>query len=127
MNRRNTKQKQVILDYLKSDKKHPTIQEIHTKIQNNNSKVGIATVYRNINKLVDEKQINKLQIGDVSHYDGNITPHDHFICKNCGKIIDLFDNNYDSLIKDVENKHQLKIEQLSILYEGICEECNDEV
>lgn len=127
MNRRNTKQKQVILDYLKSDKNHPTIQEIHTKIQNNNSKVGIATVYRNINKLVDEKQINKLQIGDVSHYDGNVTPHDHFICKNCGKIIDLFDNNYDSLIKDVENKHQLKIEQLSILYEGICEECNDEV
>ncbi len=127
MNRRNTKQKQVILDYLKSDKNHPTIQEIHTKIQNSNSKVGIATVYRNINKLVDEKQIIKLQIGDVSHYDGNINPHDHFICKNCGKIIDLFDNNYDSLIKDVEDKHQLKIKQVSILYEGVCEECNDEV
>lgn len=127
MNKRNTKQKQLILDYLRSDKTHPTIQEVYMRIQNSNSKIGIATVYRNVNKLVDEKEIIKLPVGNVPHYDGNTIPHNHFICRRCNKIIDLFDNDYDSLINSVEDKHKLKIEKITILYEGVCEECNDKL
>ena len=47
--------------------------------------------YRNIRQLADNGEILTLETEDTrSHYDGNTTPHWHFVCGVCGRILDLF-------------------------------------
>lgn len=122
---RKTKQKEIILDILTKSKSHPTIQEIYQSAKLLEPKIGQATVYRNVNKLVAEKKILKLpsDTNDGYHYDGNIDPHDHLLCKKCGTIVDLYDNDYKELIDTLEKKHQIKVEKTLVLLEGICSRC----
>ena len=93
---RNTKQKEIILDILEHNRIHPTIYEIYELAKKKYPAIGQATIYRNVNKLVDENKIIKLpsKSNDGYHYDINTNSHDHLLCKSCGKIIDIFDNDY---------------------------------
>ena len=77
-------------------------------------------------KLVEEGKIIKLpnSTKDSYHYDIDISRHDHLLCKNCGRIIDIFDNDYDDIFKSIEKKNKITIDRATILLEGICSNCN---
>lgn len=125
---RETKQMNTILSILEYDKTHPTIQEIYQKVQKIDPTIGQATVYRNVNKLVKLGKLTRIPaVDDTYHYDGNCMPHDHLFCEKCHKIYDLFENDYAEITKKVESKYSIKINKISILYEGICEECNGKI
>lgn len=126
MNERNTKQKEIILDILEHNRIHPTIYEIYELAKQKYPSIGQATIYRNVNKLVDENKIIKLpsSSNDGYHYDINTASHDHLLCKRCGKIIDIFDNDYNEIFKDIEQKNKVTISKATILLEGICSKCN---
>jgi Fe2+ or Zn2+ uptake regulation protein len=106
------------------DKTHPTISEITAKVREVDPGIGQATVYRNINKMVSDGLIIRLPIStEAFHYDGDVRLHDHFVCRVCGKIYDLFDTNYADKMNDISNKYSFKVEKCSTIYEGICLEC----
>ena len=127
MDIRNTKQKQVILEALKKNKLHPTIQELYQDVLDIDESVGQATVYRNVNRLVEEGKIIKIPTTlGIDHYDADINPHYHLYCEECEKIYDIFDEDYYKLTKRVENEYQVKINKGIILFEGICSKCYKE-
>ena len=127
MNNRNTKQKQIIMNVLDKNRTHPTIKEIQEKVKEIDASIGQATIYRNINKLVDEKKIKKIPTLDGrDYYDINTVSHYHFICQKCGKIMDLFDKKYEKLMNRIEIDYQMKIENSNIIFEGVCKECLNE-
>ena len=53
----STKQKDLILSVIKSKKKEFTIKDIYNEIDG----VGLTTVYRLVDKLVNEGYINKIK------------------------------------------------------------------
>lgn len=123
MKKRNTKQKEIILKTIKSDKSHPTIKEIYEKVKLIDPSIGQATIYRNINKMVDDGIVLKLKVNTNTYrYDGNTNTHHHFLCKQCNNIIDIFDEE-EILIKDLENKYSININKCYIYLEGICDKC----
>lgn len=123
---RNTKQKEVVLDILKKNRIHPTIQEIYELAKENYPNIGKATIYRNIKKLVEEGKLLKLpnSNNESYHYDINIENHNHLLCKKCGKIIDIYDNDYNNAIKKIEKNNSIKVERVIVILEGLCGECN---
>lgn len=125
MNIRKTKQKEIVLDILEQNRIHPTIQEIYQLAKTKYPNIGQATVYRNVNKLVEENKLVRLPaIEDEGyHYDINMSPHNHLVCNSCGKIIDLFDNDYDNMIKRIETDNSVKITKSLLILEGICAKC----
>lgn len=126
MKSRNTPQREIILKVVKEDITHPTIHEIYLNVSKIDRGIGQATVYRNVNKLVDEGFINRIPINDESlHYDGCCKPHSHLYCKKCHKIFDIT-NDYSKVVKDMEEKNTIKIEKINIIVEGLCNECNNE-
>ena len=60
MKERNTKQKQIILDILENNRIHPTINEIYNMAKTKYPTIGQATVYRNVNHLVEEGKLIKI-------------------------------------------------------------------
>ena len=126
MKRRNTKQKQIVLDTLRTDKTHPTIGEIYKKVSKKYPKIGQATVYRNVNELLQTDQIEKIvDLNGNFHYDGNPIKHIHLLCKNCNKIYDIFDFADAKLIKQLSNDNEISIDKVNITLEGLCKECTE--
>lgn len=118
--RRMTKQKLAILSYLKNTTSHPNANTIFKSLSILYPKLSISTVYRNLAQLSEDKIIDKMTIkSDFDHYDANTTPHNHFICHKCGKIIDT--NSDRVFIKNLENIGS--IDSYCIYFYGICKNC----
>mgnify|MGYP003312807419 CR=1 FL=1 len=126
MKERNTKQKQIILDILENNRIHPTINEIYNMAKTKYPTIGQATVYRNVNHLVEEGKLIKIpnNTNNLDHYDINTSIHSHLICRKCGRIIDVFDNDYTKLFNNFETNKSIKIDKVMIILEGICSNCN---
>ncbi len=88
---RHSQQRDVILSVLRASTAHPTAEQIYEAVREVLPNVSLGTVYRNIRQLADNGEILTLETEDTrSHYDGNTTPHRHFVCGVCGRILDLF-------------------------------------
>lgn len=126
METRNTKQKEIILEVLKDKENmfHPTAGDLVKLVLEANPSIGQATVYRNINKLVDEGILLKIPTANNFRYDINTRAHAHLTCKECGRVIDLFDRDYLNIIKDLESKYNVQIDDTNLIFNGLCDSCN---
>lgn len=91
---RQTRQRGVIASILEAAPGPLTIPEIHQQAlkAQPGSNVGIATVYRTLNLLVENRraQLVILPSGDTRYEAaGHKGHHDHFQCKACGKVFDI--------------------------------------
>ncbi len=87
---KRSKQRECIQNYLTLTKEHPTADMVYMNVRQEFPNISLGTVYRNLKLLVSEGEALKLDCGDgYERFDGNVNPHYHFICKECGKVIDL--------------------------------------
>ena len=119
-----SRQREAVLVYLRSTKSHPTAEQIYQEIRKQFPKISLGTVYRNLNLLVDHGEIMQVSCGDgVEHFDAMTEPHNHFICRHCGRVLDLeFTSDYD-MNSAADEKFPGKIEGHEIYFYGICEDC----
>src|SRR5262249_57364591 len=84
--RRTTPQLAVVLEAVRtSGTDHPTAERIYDRVRRVLPSISLGTVYRNLQRLVQEGKIGAAQLGARSlHYDPTATPHDHFVCRSCG-------------------------------------------
>ncbi len=125
-NFRNTKQSKLILDIINKSCDHLNASEVYQECLKSIKNISLGTVYRNLNNLVDNNMIRKIiDLNGVEHFDNFKCLHNHFICVNCLKIIDVFDEINVPLKCDFG-----KIVNYEIFYKGICYKClekeNDE-
>lgn len=85
-----SKQREAIRTFLMSRKDHPTAEVVYENVREEFPNISLGTVYRNLTFLVDNGQAVKVPCNDGSvHFDGNVSPHYHFQCTDCGSVIDL--------------------------------------
>jgi Fur family peroxide stress response transcriptional regulator len=85
-------QRYAIMNYLLTHFDHPTVDEVYQGLCDQIPTLSRTTVYNTLRLLSEHNAAQMITIDDHHVcYDGNINSHVHFICKKCGKIIDLFD------------------------------------
>ncbi len=91
MNKRNTKQKTAIREAFIEANRPLSPDEALEAAQHHHPTLGIATVYRNIQNLVDEGWLQPIEIpGDSTRYEVAVKKHyHHFHCNTCGKLFEL--------------------------------------
>lgn len=119
---RITCQKKIILDYLKSVKTHPTAKEVFEAVRKKLPRVSLATVYRILKNLKEKGEILEIP-QDVFHFDGDISPHAHFICQRCKKIFDIFNECQKCQIIKEQKLKVGKIKSYQIYFYGLCKNC----
>lgn len=88
--RRNTRQRQTILDELRLSRSHPTAGEIFQSVRDRLPHISLGTVYRNLEVLAETGQVMRLyDNGPETRFDGNPTPHAHIFCESCEQLADL--------------------------------------
>ncbi len=80
-----------VLDAVRGTDTHPTALEIYEAVKKQRPRIGLASVYRILNSLVEQEAIRELHVGDegFSRYDGHTERHDHAVCRSCGRLLDL--------------------------------------
>ena len=85
-----SRQREIIKEYLASTKEHPTADTVYLHVRKTFPKISLGTVYRNLALLSERGEILKLSYeGGADHYDACTDPHYHFVCQECGAVIDL--------------------------------------
>lgn len=89
--KRATRQLEAVYTALQGDPTHPFADEIYRRVRKKLPRISLATVYRNLQRLVEDGKIRTIVLGErVARYDPETSDHDHFICESCGRVIDLF-------------------------------------
>ena len=89
LNLRMTRQRRVILEELRKVKTHPSADEIYEIVRKRLPRISLGTVYRNLEKLSESGDIQKLEPGcSLKRFDGDPTDHCHIRCVRCDRIAD---------------------------------------
>lgn len=86
--------------------------------------LSMGTVYRNLAVLIEQGEIEKIDFGSTfDRFDGTIGEHYHFICENCGKIVDIDIPVDRELNNKVRRSTPYDVNRHRIEFYGMCDEC----
>lgn len=125
-----TPQRKAILDAVADHKgQHLSSEEIYDIVRVSSPDIGLATVYRTVQLLVDMDVLSKLNLDDgfvryeLCDHTEDQHNHHHLICSECGKIIEVREDLLESLEQEIEKKYAFLIKDHKLKFFGICETC----
>lgn len=121
-----SRQRECIRHFLTGTTEHPTADTVYMHVKKEFPNISLGTVYRNLNLLTEIGQAIKISAPDgADRFDGRVEPHNHFLCTDCGRLLDL---NLDmESVEEIKRKagenFDGMIETSSILFYGKCSDC----
>lgn len=123
-NMRITNQRQVILEELRKVKTHPTANELYDMVRERLPRIGLGTVYRNLELLADAGVIQKINTsGTQKRFDGTPDQHYHIRCEQCGRVDDIAMDCQNGLEKKAAQASSYMVTSHHVEFRGICGEC----
>ncbi len=127
MTRRTTIQKELVLNAVNHLHNHATADEVYEFIHATHSHISKGTVYRNLNCLVEEGKIRKLEIPNgPDRFDHICSTHYHIRCCKCDRVFDVDMEEISDLRDKVKDKHGFNFLNYDIIFQGICPDCQKE-
>lgn len=131
----NTKQKKLVLDiFLKNKSMQFSCDEVTYQLMNAGTPVGKTTVYRQLEKLINEGKIKKLNPHNGKSFlyqysDKNLDcdSHMHLRCSECGKYIHLSCDFMQGVSAHINEHHGFKVNNAKTEIIGICSDCSKEI
>ena len=132
---RMTLGREATLDVLSRAEEHLSAEDIYLDVHKVYPAIGLTTVYRTLELLVQTGMIFKSDFGDgrsryeLSEGPKSIGHHHHLVCTDCGRIVDYTDfiDEEIELLKITEKglskKYNFKITNHLIQFHGLCEKC----
>ncbi len=125
-----TKQRELILDCLKEHSDiHITAEEITQQLKMQGDPVGRSTVYRYLERLIEDGVVHKYQNpGESSCYqlalpDGRCHQHFHLKCVSCGQLLHMECDYMTGLCEHIRKEHGFEIDVFKTVLYGTCGKC----
>lgn len=119
-----SRQRESIKTCLMDRRDHPTADNVYLSIREEYPNISLGTVYRNLNLLVELGEVRKLSFGyGPDRFDADLTPHYHFVCKECGSIEDLPLEPSARLNEEAQCCCQGHIHSHLTYFYGVCKNC----
>ena len=121
---RNTMQRDAVLMAVKKLHSHASAEEVHAFLAKDYPHLSRATVYRNLDRLVEEGAIGKVNnVDGVERFDHLTHHHYHVLCAECGKLFDVDMDYLPNLGDSIKEKHGFLIRAHDIVFDGVCPAC----
>ena len=122
---RNTRQRALVLEAVRSLHNHPTSADVYEAVCEKHPSISRATVYRNLNVLTEQGEVLHIPVaGGADRYDFRCDCHYHAICRECGVVYDV-EMPSEGLLSSVRDTHGFQIEGFDIIFTGLCPDCAD--
>src|SRR5215217_3171508 len=119
-----TRQREVVLQVIREEIEHLTANEVFDKAKHLLPSISFATVYNSLRYLKEAGHIAEIQFGNgASRFDRMTSRHDHAICTQCGKLVDIEMEHPAELVQLAAEYSNFKPETLEFTLRGLCPEC----
>ncbi len=130
-----TRQREMLIEYFETVPGiHVTAGSVCDYLRSHGAAIGQSTVYRHLEKLVDEGIIKKYIIDGSSaacfeyvepnsHADAGICFHCK--CERCGKLIHLHCEELEEIQSHLMAEHHFKLDPTRTVFYGLCDDCSE--
>ncbi len=120
-----SKKRQAILDTIRSTKTHPSAEWVFEQIKEQYPNISLGTVYRNIAEFKESGDVCSVAVVDgIDRIDGDTSPHQHFVCTECGAVEDLDLDLQTQIISDqISERCSAQASRIHLTAYGLCRHC----
>ncbi len=127
----NTKQRKLLLTFLKENEhSHITAADIKAALFDRGEKIGTATIYRHLDKMVAGGLVKKYITGSSAcyQYTGDCCKnHFHLKCTVCGRLFHIDCEFLNALPPHILEHHKFTVDKTRMVMYGTCEKCKSEI
>jgi Fur family ferric uptake transcriptional regulator len=122
---RRTRQRTAVTAVLQDSHGFRTAQEIHDVLRQHGEAVGLATVYRTLQALVEAGEADVLRTaeGQASYRSCSPEHHHHLVCRRCGRTVELAAPEVESWAQAVAAEHGFAEVDHHVELTGRCATC----
>jgi len=123
--RRTTRQRTAVLALLEELDGFRSAQDLHALLRQRGDAVGLATVYRAVQALVDDGQLDVLRgpDGEAAYRRCSPVHHHHLVCRSCGRTVEVADRPVERWAARVAAEHDFADVQHQVEVFGTCAAC----
>lgn len=128
-----TKQQNGVLEYLKKNAgRHVTAEDIREHARNGESFISMATIYRQLDKLLDKGLVVKYETGQGSpacfeyidpNQQSDLENEFHCRCISCGALIHIKCKELSGIEQHLLQEHHFFMDPKRTVFYGLCENC----
>ncbi len=124
--RRHTKQRSSVSTFLTGQDTFLSAQQIYAELRERGSGIGLATVYRAVQTMVDDGEVDVLRTDDgesVYRRCGSEHHHHHLVCRGCGRTVEVEDRPVERWALKVGAQHGFVDLEHQVEVFGTCADC----
>jgi Fur family transcriptional regulator, ferric uptake regulator len=126
---RLTPERASIVDEVFSSHRHFDGDELTARLLNRKGGVRVsrATVYRALRLMVEAgllRRVARPNGREVYEHDYGYPQHDHFICRECGQLIEFDNGVISEVLEDVAAKNGFRVSGHRLEVYGLCQNCS---
>jgi Fur family transcriptional regulator, ferric uptake regulator len=118
----------LVLEHLEAQDCCRGAHEICDALSQRGSKVGLASVYRMLERLDERGLVQRIDLGDgIVRYEAarDAGHHHHLVCGACGKVEPFADRRLEQAIHAVEERSGYSVVAHDVVLRGACADCRD--
>ncbi len=122
---RNTRQRRAVATILDELDGFASAQEIHDSLRHKGDQVGLSTVYRTLQTMVDADEVDALRGGDGETLFRQCSAghHHHLVCRSCGRAVEVEGPTVEKWADGVAAEHGFRDVEHTLEIFGTCAEC----
>ena len=106
--RRPTRQRAALAELMATSSQFLSAQELHARLQASGASVGLATVYRNLQAMAADGDVDVLRTddGEASYRSCSTdSHHHHLVCRECGRTVEVEGPAVETWASEVARQH----------------------
>jgi Fur family transcriptional regulator, ferric uptake regulator len=122
---RPTRQRRAVVDVLGSFAGFRSAQEIHELLAERGEAVGLATVYRTLQRLAETGDVDVLRTdeGEAIYRRCSDTHHHHLVCRSCGATVEVEGPAVERWTRAIAAEHGYADVSHTLEIFGTCRDC----
>src|SRR3954469_12933619 len=126
---RLTPERSAIVDEVFSSHKHFDGDELTARLNNRKDAIRVsrATVYRALRLMVEAgllRRVARPNGREVYEHDYGYPQHDHFICRDCGDLVEFQNGAISEILEEVAARHGFRVSGHRLEVYGLCQNCS---
>ncbi|MDR6861665.1 transcriptional repressor [Phycicoccus sp. 3266] len=123
--RKPTRQRAAVAAVLSGSSEFRSAQELHALLREGGDPVGLATVYRNLQAMAADGEIDMLRTdeGEAVYRACSTGHHHHLVCRKCGRAVEVEGPAVESWAAAVSAAHGFRDVEHTVEIVGTCADC----
>ena len=124
---RNTRQRAAVGELLERTSEFRTASQIHDDLRHAGEDIGLTTVYRTLQLMVEAEQLDAIRTddGETAYRRCSTGHHHHLVCRSCGRTVEVEGPAIERWTDQVAAEHGFSDVQHQLEIFGVCASCGD--